>query len=465
MCSQRGQRSGGKGRKHKTFMEENRLAQHFDFGGLMRFSVPTMVMMVFMALYQTVDGVFISNLVGELALTALNVVYPFISIVVAVAVMLASGASSLIALNMGMGEEEKARQNFSLTIWTAIAGSVVLMVFGLVFIDPILRVLGATPRIYTMCYDYLLIMILSAPLAMLQLLFQMFFVTAGKPRQGLVLTILSGVANIVLDALFMAGFDLGVRGAALATAIGYGITALYGLAYFGLNRSGTLYLVRPKLRWGVLKKICLNGSSEMINNLAVAVTTLLFNIVGLHFLQEEGVAAISIVLYAQYIMTAVFMGYANGVAPIFSYKYGAADHEQLRSIFKISMLFVTGLSVVVFFLAFVVAHPIGAVFASGSEYVLQLSVHGFYLFAASFLFTGINIFASSFFTAFSNGLVSGVLSLLRTFVLLIAALIALPLWIGADGIWLAVPVAEGAAMLISLAALYRYRNTYHISAK
>lgn len=446
-------------------MTENRFAQQFNFFSLMKFSIPTMIMMVFMSLYQTVDGVFISNLVGELALTALNVVYPFTSVVIAVAVMLASGGSAVIALHMGLGQARAAKENFTLIIVAGGVLSALITLFGWLFIEPMLTFLGATPVIYQMCYDYLLIMILSTPLAVFQLLFQTFFVTTGKPKLGLTLTVLSGVANIVLDALFMGRFDMGIRGAALATAIGYAITALYGLAYFWVQRRGVLCFVKPRLRLDVLRKVCVNGSSEMVNNLAVAITTLLFNIVGLHFLQEEGVAAISIILYAQYVMTAVFMGYSNGIAPIFSYKYGAGDKQQIRKLFKISMIFVTVLSAGVFLMAFVVARPIGMVFAAENPYVLDLAVYGFYLFASSFLFTGLNIFASALFTAFSNGAVSALLSFMRTFVLLVAALIALPALIGADGIWLAVPLAEAIAAVISLAALYRHRKTYYLVKK
>lgn len=426
-------------------MEENILSQTFNFKKLMKFSVPTMIMMVFMSLYQTVDGVFISNLVGELALTALNVVYPFSSVVIAIAVMLASGASAVIALNMGERKVREAKENFSFIVLVAVLLSSAITIFGLIFIEPLIYFMGATPRIYQMCYEYLQIMILATPLATLQLLFQVFFVTAGKPKLGLILTISSGVANIVLDAFFMGTLHLGIRGAAWATAIGYSITAVYGLAYFALCRKGSLHLVKPKFRIRVLWRSCINGSSEMVNNLAVAITTLLFNIVGIRFLKEEGVAAISIVLYAQFVMTAVFMGYSNGVAPIFSYKYGADDKKQIQKLFKISVLFVLGLSVIVFLLAFVVARPIALIFAANNPYVLQLAVHGFYLFSISFLFTGLNIFASALFTAFSNGLVSGILSFMRTFVLLVAALL--------DGIWLAVPLAEGIAVIFSTIAL------------
>ena len=427
----------------------------------MKFTVPTMVMLVFMSLYQTVDGIFVSNLVGELGLTALNIVYPFSSVVIAVAIMLATGGSAVIALNMGQGRNQEAKENFSLLVLVALVLSLTITVLGWIFMEDLIYFMGATERIYSLCYEYLWIMILATPLAMFQLLFQTFFVTAGKPRLGLTLTILSGIANLVLDALFMGRFQMGIQGAALATAIGYSITALFGFGYFALQRKGSLYFVKPKWKGRVLLRSCSNGSSEMINNLAVAITTLLFNLVGLHYLKEEGVAAISIILYAQYVMTSVFMGYSTGVAPIFSYKYGAGEDRQIRRLFQLSLRFVLLFSLVIFALSVLLARPIALVFASHNPNVLELAVYGFHLFSLSFLFTGLNLFTSALFTAFSNGLISGSLSLLRTFILLVAALLILPTKIGADGIWLAVPLAEGISFLVSALALYAYRRRYH----
>lgn len=431
----------------------------------MKFSIPTMVMMVFMSLYQMVDGVFISNLVGEIALTALNVVYPFTSVIVGVAIMLATGSSAIIALNMGQGRNREAKENFTFIVGIGIVFSAAIAILGLIFIEQILVFLGATPRIYELCREYLIVMIVSTPMCVLQLLFQTYFVTAGKPKLGLILTAVSGITNVVLDALFVAVFHMGIFGAAIATALGYSIMAVYGLIYFALNRRGQLYFVRPKMRWKVLSKTCINGISEMVNNLSVAITTLLFNVIGIRYLMEEGVAAISIVLYAQFIMTSIFMGYASGVAPIFSFKYGADDRNQIRKIFKISVIFISVLSVGVFLFAYPSAKPIAMVFASHNDYVLHLAVDGFNLFAVSFLFTGLNIFASSLFTAFSNGAVSGLLSFLRTFVFLVAALILLPKMIGKNGIWLAVPLAEGLAFVFSVGAMYLYRKKYHFSRK
>lgn len=442
-------------------MESNKFSQNFNFLKTIKFTIPTMIMMIFMSLYQMVDGVFVSNLVGELGLTALNVVYPFTSVIIAISIMLATGSSAIIALNMGQKKNQIAKENFSFIILVAIITSIIIVILGVTFINQMINFLGATPLIFNMCYDYLIIMIIATPLAMLQMLFQTFFVTAGKPKHGLFLTILGGVLNIVLDYFFIAKLNLGIKGAAYATSIGYGIVAIYGLYYFTFHRNGQLYFVKPVIRFDVLKNSCSNGMSEMINNLAVAITTYLFNIIGIMYLKEEGVAAISIILYAQFIMTSIFMGYASGIAPVFSYKYGAEDHKQIHKLFKISIQFTIIVSLITFLLSFIVAKPIAMIFASHNTYVLNLAIEGFYLFSISFLFTGINIFASALFTAFSNGKISGFLSLLRTFIFLIISLIILPLIIGKNGIWLAVPLAEGLAIIFSVAALFKNRYTYH----
>ena len=442
-------------------MIENKLAQPFTFIKIMKFTLPTMIMMIFMSLYQTIDGVFVSNLIGDLALTALNIVYPYTSILIALSIMLATGSSAIIAWNMGQKKYREAKENFSFIILFSILLSLLIMMISYFCIDPILSILGTTNRIYNYCYDYLKIMIFSTPFCVLQLLFQTFFVTAGKPKHGLVLTVLAGIFNMVFDYIFIAHYQMGTAGAAIATSLGYAIVACYGMYYFTIHRKGTLYFVKPILRFSVLKQACMNGMSEMINNLAIAITTYLFNIIGIHYLQEEGVAAITIILYAQFIMTSIFMGYASGIAPIFSYKYGANDQPQIRKLFKVSILFTTIVSLLTFLLSFVVARPLSMIFASHSLYVLELSIHGFYLFSISFLFTGFNIFASSLFTAFSNGKISGILSFLRTFVFLVIALFTLPLLLQENGIWLAVPLAEGLALIFSIYAIIKNKDQYH----
>ena len=441
---------------------QNNISQDFNTRSLLRFAFPTMVMMVFMSMYQMVDAVFISNFISSNALSALNIVYPIPSIIIALSVMLATGGSAIIAKNMGEGKDWEAKENFSFLIFTGIVMSITILVLCIVFLDPIIYVLGGhTEELYDYCHDYLLILILATPLSVLQMLFQTFFVTAGRPNLGLVMTVLGGVANIVLDYLFIVSLHMGVSGAAIATSIGYAIPALFGLFYFCVNREGTLYFIKPKFRLSVLKETCSNGASEMVNNMSVAITTYLFNILMLKYAGNDGVAAITIVLYAQFLMTSVFMGFSGGVAPVFSYKYGEENYSHIKRIFKISVRFVMVTSVVVLVLAYLFKDVVIGIFTPPSSPVFPMTRHGFILFSVSFLFTGLNIFSSALFTAFSNGKVSATLSFLRTFVFLVICLIVLPLIWKVDGIWIAVPIAEGLSFAAAIYCFFRYHKTYH----
>lgn len=438
----------------------NSIGQEFTVLSLLKFVAPTVVMLVFMSLYQMVDGVFVSKFVGENALSALNIVYPIPSIIIAVSIMLATGGSAVIARNMGEGKNREAKENFSFLVLTGAAVGAVIVAAGVLFIEPLIYLLGSTPALYDYCYDYLLILILSAPLAVFQMLFQSFFVTAGKPHLGLTLTVLGGIANIVLDYVFIVVCGFGVSGAALATSIGYSIPGLFGLVYFTVNRRGTLYFVKPVLRWRLLLRCCANGSSEMVNNLAVAVTTFLFNVLMLKYAGEAGVAAITIVLYAQFLMTSAFMGFSSGIAPVVSFNYGSRNVRQLKKIFKISVCVVAIVSALVFGIAELGSDIVILVFTPAGSEVFALAKHGFAIFSVSFLFTGMNIFASALFTAFSNGKVSAILSFLRTFVFLAVCLLILPLFWGVDGVWTAVPIAEAMAFFVSVYYLARFKKVY-----
>lgn len=438
----------------------NGIAQEFNLISLLRFVAPTVVMLVFMSLYQMVDAVFVSKFVGENALSALNIVYPFPSIVIAVSIMLATGGSAIIARNMGEGKEKEAKENFSFIVLVGAVIGVAIATAGILFIEPLIYMLGATPSLYDYCYEYLFILVLSVPLSVFQMLFQSFFVTAGKPHLGLTLTVLGGVSNIVLDYVFIVLCGFGVSGAALATSIGYSIPGLFGLIYFAVSRKGTLYFVKPVFRWGVLFKCCINGSSEMVNNLAVAVTTFLFNVLMLKYAGEAGVAAITIVLYAQFLMTSAFMGFSNGIAPVVSFNYGSGNVRQLKKIFKISVWVIAVVSAAVFVIAETCSDVVIMVFTPAGSEVFGLTKYGFAIFSFSFLCTGMNIFASALFTAFSNGKISAILSFLRTFVFLTACLLFLPLFWGVDGIWLAVPVAEVMALFVSVYYLVRFKKVY-----
>ncbi len=440
--------------------QKNILAQKFNFASLLKFSMPTVAMMIFLSMYTMVDGAFVSRFVSTSALSAVNLVYPIVSVVIAVGVMLAAGGSAVLAKEMGEGKALQARQHFTFIVLVGVALGLLITVLGLTFIQPLLRFLGANEALYPLCRDYMMILLVFVPMSVLQVLFQTLFVTAGHPGIGLAVTLAGGLANVVLDYVFIVPMQMGIGGAALATGIGYCIPAVFGLVYFSLKRRGTLFFVKPRFDATMLLASCSNGSSEMVTNLSTAVTTLLFNIMMMQYMGEDGVAAITIVLYAQFFLMAVYLGYSTGVAPVISYNFGRQDAVQLKSVFKTSLWFIGGLSVLTFLAAEVFSGTITSLFTSPASPVYGLAVEGFHLFAYSFLFVGINVFASALFTAFSNGKVSALLSFLRTFVFIVLALLLLPQFIGIAGIWLAIPLAELLGILFSAFFLVNRRKIY-----
>lgn len=438
----------------------NSIAKDFRFFSLLGFAMPTMIMMIFMSLYTIVDGIFISRLLGTNALSSANIVYPVLNLVIAVGVMLATGGSAIIAKKFGEGRAQEARENFSLIVITGAAAGIVIMIAGNLFIEPIVRLLGATDLLYANCTSYLSVSLFLAPACILQLLFQTLFVTAGKPHLGLILTIAGGITNVILDYVFMGPMQMGIQGAALATGLGQLVPALFGLIYF-LFVKDTLYLTVPRIQLSVLKESCLNGSSEMVTNISTAVVTYLFNIMMLKFLGEPGVAAITIVLYGQFLFNALYMGFAMGVAPVISFNYGSDNRKLLQRIFKICICFTTISSVIITLLALVSSPIIVEIFTPAGTETYEIAKNGFFIFSFNYLFAGLNIFSSAMFTAFSNGKISAAISFIRTFVLIVANILILPRLIGVNGIWLAVPAAECMTILLCTYFICKKRNTYH----
>lgn len=438
----------------------NSIAKDFKFFSLLRFALPTMVMMIFMSLYSIVDGIFISRLLGTNALSAANIVYPVISIVFAVGIMLSTGGSALIAKKLGEGKDREAREDFSFLTLVSFLFGIAILLIGNIFIEPIVRALGSTDALLPYCVDYLSVSLLLAPAAMLQMMFQTFFVTAGKPLIGLMLTISGGVANMILDYLFMGPFNMGISGAALATGIGELIPAVIGLFYFLFTRH-SLYLTKPVVRFQVLKESCFNGSSEMVTNLSTAVVTYLFNITMLKFLGEPGVAAITIVLYGQFLFNALYMGFSMGVAPVISYNHGSQNLPLLKRIFKICIGFISISSILITIMALVSSPVIVEIFTPIGSATYDIAKTGFFLFSINYIFAGINNYSSSMFTAFSDGKVSALISFVRTFVLIVLNILLLPYLIGVNGVWLAVPAAEFMTLFLSVYLFYKKRDVYH----
>ncbi|MEG0777924.1 MAG: MATE family efflux transporter [Oscillospiraceae bacterium] len=441
-------------------MKTNAISQKFNTAKLLKFALPTIIMMGFLSTYTAVDGAFVSNLITEDALSAVNIVMPLIGIFCAVGLMLSTGANAIIAMNMGEGKFKEGRSFFSLIYIVGAVLGIIISLFCFFFEESVLGWLGCTPRLHDYARDYMRVLAVFAPMNFMQMFAQTFFVTAGKPRIGLIVTILGGLANVVLDYVFIAIFNMGIGGAALATGIGYSIPGIFGIVYFCVKKNESLHFGKPVWTGKKLLSGCFNGSSEFIGNLAFAITTLMFNLAMLKYVGENGVAAITIILYVQFIQSAIYCGYSMGIAPIISYKYGAGDTVQLKKIIKISVRFILICSGIVIILSILGANLAVGIFVRPESEVYAMAKKGFIIFSTSYIFMGINIFMSAMFTAFGNGKVSAILSFLRTLLFLVGSLVILPIFLGVDGIWLAVPVAEAMAFVLSVFYYKRYKKIY-----
>lgn len=438
---------------------DNAISKEFTLFSLIRFTMPTIVMLVFMSTYTIADGIFVSRFVGTTALSAVNIVYPLVSAIMGVGIMLGTGGSAIIARRLGEGKEGQAREAFSLIVCFALAVGIGLSALCFVFISPLSRALGADEILLPYCVDYGRILMLFYSASVLQVLFQTLFVTAGKPALGLLLNVFSGVANIIFDYVFIVLCDMGISGAAWGTVTGYLLGGVLPLFYFAKPRT-VLYFVKPKWDGAVLLNAMLNGSSEMVNSLATAVTTFLFNISMMRLAGEDGIAAITIILYAQFLFSAAYLGFANGVAPVISYNYGNRNTVQMKRLFRMCFGIILVSSVACLGFSYLMAVPAIAIFTPQDSNTFAIARDGYRIFMWNFLFAGVNIFASSFFTALSNGKVSAAVSFLRTFVFVVGSILILPRFLDIDGIWLSIPVAEVCTMVVALCFFFAYRKVY-----
>lgn len=435
------------------------LSKKFTFGSLLMFALPTMIMMVVMSLYTIVDGVFVSRFVSTNALSSVNIVFPVINIVLGIAVMLSTGSSAIVAKKMGEGRPDSARETFSTIIFLNIVLGIFFSLVGNLAAEPLSRLLGASDLLLADCITYLRWQLSFAPAMMLQVQFQMYFVTEGRPGIGLFLTLLAGIANAVLDYVLIVPMELGIAGAAIATVTGYSIPSVIGLIYFSFARR-SLWFVRPKMNLKELADTCLNGSSEMVTNLSSGVITFLFNLLMMRFAGEDGVAAITIIQYSQFLLNALYMGFSQGVSPVISFNYGSKNHTQLKQVFKTSIIFMSVSSLVIFLAAQFGGSIMVEIFARKGTAVYDLADHGFAIFACSFLFSGFSIYCSALFTALSDGRISAVISFVRTFGLIVTCLLILPALLAIDGVWLAIPIAEAGSLLLCIYFTKKYKGKY-----
>ncbi len=438
-------------------MSEHIFDQKWSAASLLRFAFPTIVMMVFMGLYTIVDTIFVARFVSTDALSAINIVCPVINLTVGLGTMIAAGGSAVVSRKMGAGLEQEAKEDFTLLVLAAAGIGAAILICGTLWLNPILLALGASERLLPYCRDYLGLLLLFLPANVIQTVYANLFVTAGKPGLGFGLSVLAGLANILLDYVFIVPGGMEIRGAALGTGLGYLIPAAAGTVFFFRNR-GALFFVKPRWRGALLTESCLNGSSEMVGQLAAALTTFLFNLTMMEWLGEDGVAAVTIMIYSQFLLNTLFIGFSMGVAPVIGFHYGSGNRKQQRKILSICIRFLAAASLLIFALSISGGSLVVRMFTPDASRVYEIAAAGFPVFSVSFLFCGFNIFISALFTALSNGKVSAVLSFLRTFGLLCGGILLLPRLFGITGVWMAVPMAEGIMFFVSLGCLIYYQE-------
>lgn len=436
------------------------LSDHFTFGKLLRFTLPSVVMMVFTSIYSVVDGFFVSNFVGKTSFAAVNFIFPVLSILGTVGFMFGAGGSALIARTMGEGDNERACKLFSLFVYVTAGLGVITAVLGMVFIRPIAAMLGAGGQMLEDCVLYARINLLALPALMLQMEFQSFFITAEKPQLGLTVTVAAGVTNMVLDALLTAVFPLGLAGAASATAISQALGGVIPLFYFGHKNGSRLRLCRTGFDGRALLKACVNGSSELMSNISMSLVGMLYNVQLIRYAGEDGIAAYGVIMYVSFTFVAIFIGYSTGVAPVVGFHFGAGNSGELKNLYRKSLVIILSVSVAMLALSEALARPLSGVFVGYDPELYGMTVGAFQIYSFSFLFSGIAIFGSAFFTALSDGLTSALISFLRTLLFQAAAVLLFPIIWGIEGIWLSTVAAEVMAVAVTVAFLLTKRKKF-----
>ena len=425
------------------------LSDHFTYKKLLRFTFPSIMMLIFTSVYGVVDGLFVSNFVGKTPFAAVNFIFPLLMVFGAIGSMFGAGGSALIAKTIGEGDLAKAKRLFSLFVYLSAGIGAVIAVVGFWCIGLIAAWLGAEGEMLQDCVTYGRILLLALPAQMLQFEFQSFFVTAEKPQLGLYVTVAAGVTNIVLDALLVAAVPLGLPGAAAATAISQYVGGVVPILYFARRNDSLLQLAKARYDGEAVLKAAGNGSSEFLSNVSMSFVSMLYNAQLMNYAGENGVAAYGTMMYVSFVFVSIFIGYSVGTAPIIGYHYGAGNHEELNNILKKSLVLIGMASIGMLILSEALARPLSLLFVGYDQALFDMTLKGFVVFSFSFVFSGLPIFGSSFFTALNNGVVSALISFLRTVVFQVAAVLLLPLVWGVDGIWFSIVVAEVAAAVIA----------------
>ena len=437
------------------------LSDHFNSARLLRYTLPTIVMMIFTSIYGVVDGIFVSNFAGKTPFAAINLIYPPFMVIGAIGFMMGTGGCALVAKILGEGDPERANRTFSLITYTSIAAGITISTFLLLLLEPIARALGAEGEMLDYCVRYGRILAPALPMFILQGMFQPFMVAAERPSLGLKVSLCAGCTNIAMDYVLIVPCGMGLEGAAIATALSQCVAGLVPLIYFGRRNKSLLHLGRTRWDGRALWQTCMNGSSEMATNISSSVVVMLYNYQLLRYIGEDGVAAYGVIGYVLFIFIAIFLGYSTGSAPIVSYNLGAQNWEELRGIVRRSARIILIISVGLTIMAELLAAPLSRLFVGYDEGLFALTHRALSIYSLSFLLCGVNIYASALFTALNNGPISALISFSRALVFECGAVLLIPLLFGIDGIWWAITFAEGAALLMSLYFVLHYRHRYH----
>ncbi len=436
------------------------LSEHFTYRKIIKFTIPSIIMMIFTSIYTVIDGIFVSNVVGDEAFASVNLIYPFIAILGAFGFMVGSGGSAIVSKTIGEGKKEKAKKYFSMLIYFIILIGVILTIFGVIFIRQVSKLLGADSNTLENCVIYGRVMILGITAFMLQNTFQSFLIVAERQKFGLMISIIAGICNIIGDFILIYVCKLGVLGAGLATILSQYVGGLIPLIYFTRKNKSNLSLVKTKFERKVILKACTNGSSEMLTNVSMSVVNILYNLQLMKLIGTDGVVAYGIIMYIAFIFVAVFIGYSIGTAAIIGYNYGADNKEELKSLLKKSCTIIGIFGLLMTVLSEISSNLLASIFVSYDNNLLELTVSAIRIFAISFLFSGFNIFASSFFTALNNGLVSAIISFLRTLVFQVLMIFLLPMFLGVNGIWSSVVVAEILSIIVVIFLIIKNKSKY-----
>ncbi len=437
------------------------LSDHFDYRRLLRFTFPSVIMLVFTSIYGVVDGFFVSNFAGKTPFAAVNFIMPLLLILGCVGFMFGTGGSALIAKTMGEGRKEKAQEIFSMIVYVSIVSGIVLALLGFVLLRPMGRLMGAQGQLLEDSIVYGRIILAALPFYVLQYEFQCLFATAQKPGLGLGVTVASGMTNIVLDGIFVAIFHWGLEGAAAATALSQFVGGVIPLLYFGRENSSLLQLVKCGFDGKALLRVCANGSSELISNISMSLVSMLYNIQLVKYAGENGIAAYGVLMYVSMIFQAVFLGYSVGAAPVIGYHYGAGNYEELKGLKKKSFLLIGVFSVLMFTAGETLARPLSWLFVGYAPELLEMTAHAFMIFSFSFLCSGFTIYGSSFFTALGDGFTSALISFLHVFAFQCTAVLLFPVIWKLDGIWVSIPAAEAMATAVTVLFLAGKKKRYH----